>query len=56
MKKVYVKPILDTKAYAQFENVFADCNKNPAKLCTYDPNYFAGDGNSYSSHESLRRP
>ena len=38
MKKEYVKPKLDTKAYAQFENVFADCNKNPAGLCTYDPN------------------
>ncbi|WP_034378430.1 hypothetical protein [Dehalobacter sp. UNSWDHB] len=27
MKKAYTKPELDTKAYAQFENVFTACNK-----------------------------
>jgi hypothetical protein len=30
MKKVYTKPELNTKAYAQFENVFTACDKgNP---------------------------
>lgn len=26
MKKMYEKPVLDTKAYAQFENVFTNCS------------------------------
>ena len=30
MKKEYTKPEINTKAYAQFENVFTACNKgNP---------------------------
>ena len=31
MKKEYSKPLLNTKAYAQFENVFAACSKNPGE-------------------------
>jgi hypothetical protein len=27
MKKKYEKPVLDTKAYAQFENVFTNCSQ-----------------------------
>lgn len=30
MKKSYLKPQLDRKAYAQFENVFTACNKGNA--------------------------
>ncbi|WP_418792214.1 hypothetical protein [Phosphitispora sp. TUW77] len=30
MKKVYMKPELDAKAYAQFENVFTECTKGNA--------------------------
>jgi len=29
MKKDYSKPVLDTKAYAQFENVFTKCTREP---------------------------
>lgn len=29
MKKLYEKPVLDTKAYAQFENVFTICSNLP---------------------------
>jgi len=28
MKKTYVKPELETRTFAQFENVFAFCTKN----------------------------
>lgn len=36
MKKVYTKPELVTKAYAQFENVFTACSKNPSEIgCGY---------------------
>lgn len=30
MKKIYTKPELNTKAYAQFENVFTACDKGNA--------------------------
>lgn len=43
MKKTYTKPELDTKAFAQFENVFTACNKGNAipRGCYYvdDPNW-----------------
>jgi len=43
MKKEYTKPELDTKAYAQFENVFTACNKGNAipRGCIFvdDPNW-----------------
>lgn len=31
MKKEYAKPELNTKAYAQFENVFTGCDQNPSQ-------------------------
>ena len=31
MKKKYLKPELDTKGYAQFENVFTRCTKGNSK-------------------------
>ena len=40
MKKDYSKPVLDTKAFAQFENVFTACSKGhegeiwEGQLCT----------------------
>lgn len=34
MKKEYTKPIIDTKAYAQFEKVFTSCNYNRRDDCT----------------------
>lgn len=42
MKKEYTKPELDTKAFAQFENVFTACDKgNEKKGCVFvdDPNW-----------------
>lgn len=30
----YERPVLTTKAYAQFENVFTNCNKGNEKKCT----------------------
>lgn len=55
MKKKYSKPELDTKAYAQFENVFTGCNKNPADSdCVSDSMYLPSDGSSYCQHQKLR--
>ena len=31
MKKVYAKPEIDTRTFAQFENVFTACDKNPSR-------------------------
>lgn len=50
MKEKYIKPELETKPYAQFESVFAGCNKNKVP-CTVDGS--PGDGPSYSSHVKL---
>lgn len=53
MKKEYSKPELDTKVYAQFENVFTACNKvkkNP--ICTPgfpDP----PSGSEYCKHTDI---
>jgi len=30
MKKSYIEPSIDTMEYAQFENVFTYCDRNPA--------------------------
>lgn len=55
MKKSYTKPVLDVKAYAQFENVFAYCTNNkvdhPKKNCAY----YVGDWNEsqLSNHHNL---
>lgn len=51
MKKVYTKPELDTKAYAQFENVFTACSKgNPTKPnCQPDTYATPNDGLFYSA-------
>lgn len=47
MKKQYLKPKLDTKAFAQFENVFTACNKgnDGPSGCAYDPETHPGDSN-----------
>lgn len=52
MKKEYSKPELDTKAYAQFENVFTGCDKNPGKNnnCEFDFMY-PNEGSSYCAHQ-----
>ena len=40
MKKAYTKPELDTKAFAQFENVFTACSKgNASKAGCYPGAY-----------------
>jgi hypothetical protein len=40
MKKEYCKPELDATAYAQFENVFTNCNKgNEKRGCSYIPGW-----------------
>ena len=33
MKKTYEKPGFDSTFYAQFENVFTYCDKNPHEAC-----------------------
>lgn len=54
MKETYIKPELDSKPYAQFESVFADCNKTPGIIgCVSNPLYNENDGASYSKHQNL---
>lgn len=53
MKKEYIKPELDTKAYAQFESVFTDCNKTQSP-CFFDASFEAGAGSSFSSQKKLQ--
>ena len=56
MKKVYTKPELDTKGYAQFENVFTQCTKGNSKKaeCYMVPgwppvgNHYAAYGGNHS--------
>jgi len=31
MRKVYAKPEIDTRTFAQFENVFTACDRNPSR-------------------------
>lgn len=57
MKKKYTKPELDTKAYAQFENVFTACNKGNAHAqgCVSDTADHSSDGNwsaAFNGNES----
>lgn len=57
MKKMYTKPLLDRKAYAQFENVFTACNKGNAipRGCQSDTAEHPSDGNwsaAFSSNPS----
>lgn len=54
MKKEYTKPLLDTKAYAQFENVFTACNKGNASPQGCIPNVtpHPGDGFQYADFGS----
>ena len=39
MKKDYSKPVLDTKAFAQFENVFTRCNKGESPCIKIDDDW-----------------
>ena len=51
MKKEYVKPQIDTKAYAQFENVFAKCTKGQGQAkngCVYIAGWEPA-GNNYAA-------
>ncbi|HWQ71410.1 MAG TPA: hypothetical protein VN370_03725 [Desulfitobacteriaceae bacterium] len=52
MKEKYNKPELESKPYAQFENVFAACTKNNAADCVANT-IWPPAGPSYSSHQSL---
>ncbi len=50
MKKSYTKPVLDVKAYAQFENVFAYCtNNNKVNHRKKNCAYYVGDWNESQS-------
>lgn len=50
MKKEYTKPELDTKGYAQFENVFTKCTKgNPKKGCVEVPGW-PPSGSEYAAY------
>jgi hypothetical protein len=53
MKKEYQSPSLEKMEYAQFENVFTACDKNPSSdNCIYDDNIDEpGSGNSH--HKQL---
>lgn len=46
MKKEYTKPKLDSKAFAQFENVFTNCDPNA---------WWCGYGGSATSEEDQSR-
>lgn len=55
-KKKYVKPKLDTYAFAQFENVFTACDKNrntnnSSEIpCTFNPNIRENSDPNWTSH------
>lgn len=51
MKKEYTKPKLDSKAFAQFENVFTACSKgNESKPGCYPESYgHPNEGFEYSA-------
>ena len=67
MKKTYQAPEMKVKEQAQFENVFAHCDKNPAdsgcsQICVKgDPGYGRGNcpippgrsNSSFSSHQTI---
>jgi len=46
MKKTYVKPELDSRTFAQFENVFTACNKGNAHAqgCVWHTTSNPGEG------------
>ncbi|MEQ8174748.1 MAG: hypothetical protein ABRQ26_06705 [Syntrophomonadaceae bacterium] len=52
MKKVYEKPELNAKAYAQFENVFTACDKGNASPQGCESNTYATEhsGPRWSAH------
>lgn len=54
MKKEYSKPELDTKAYAQFENVFTGCDKTPGWTDCQFGEWLPSEGSSYSSHQKFK--
>lgn len=63
MKKEYMKPELNTQAYAQFENVYAGCDFSPGNWkyghpCTYDPSWPAGGPGSqgFTAHSDYMGP
>lgn len=51
MKKEYTKPVLDTKAFAQFENVFTACDKGNAHAqgCVSDTYEHPSSGREFSA-------
>ncbi|HWQ71411.1 MAG TPA: hypothetical protein VN370_03730, partial [Desulfitobacteriaceae bacterium] len=48
MKEKYNKPEIESKPYAQFENVLACCNKNSGSCV----GSLSSGGASYSSHQN----
>lgn len=58
MKKKYESPEINSKAYAQFENVYTDgCTKNKTGQgwqsgCYYDPNLDPNSGPSQTSRHT----
>jgi hypothetical protein len=54
MKQQYTKPILDVKAYAQFESVFTKCSKTPGEAnCWKLDEENPGGNSSWSKHQIL---
>ncbi|QHA00949.1 hypothetical protein [Dehalobacter restrictus] len=57
MKKEYTKPMLDAKEYAQFESVFADCNKGNAGIgCIDNVTDWTPTGSSYAAFGEQKGP
>lgn len=55
MKKVYIKPQLGTKQYAQFENVYAGCSKDTMPNgCKWDATYPDSPRNIWSDKITLK--
>jgi len=53
MKKDYSKPVLDTKAFAQFENVFTKCSKGNSKNgCVVLDNEWPPSGSEFAAFKS----
>lgn len=51
-KKKYETPEIVANGFAQFENVYTACNKNPAGVCVYDDG-ITEPGNGNSHHGNL---
>lgn len=54
MKKEYTKPELNTKAYAQFENVFTGCDQNPSETYCNSREDIPVTGAGHCRHDGIQ--